>query len=1005
MKLTHHTSTAVLHENCLLPRAYFVPFETECAAVKGNRASSPRFKSLCGEWGFRYYDAPYQLGEDVCAEEVFESITVPMNWQMALDRGYDVPNYTNVNYPIPCDPPHVPDDNPCGLYVRSFTLTEAQLSHDVLLNFEGVDSCFYLWVNGTYVGYSQVAHMSSEFDITSLVHAGKNEIRVLVLKWCDGTYLEDQDMWRLSGIFREVFLLFRDKVHIEDYFIKARPDDNFKGGRLTCDIKAGKGAEISYKLYSPSSALIAEGKGEIDIPLDEVLLWSDESPMLYTLVLFCGDEVIADKVGFRRIEVKDGIVLVNGKPIKIRGVNRHDSHPLLGHATPPEHMKRDLYIMKRHNVNAIRTSHYPNDPRFTKLCDELGFYVIDETDLEAHGMAIVSNWNGLANDPAWEEAFVDRAARMMQRDKNRSSVIIWSLGNESGFGENHRAMSRYLKAHDDTRLVHYEGCNRGYCKDVPNPDVVDLESYMYLSPERCAEYIAAEDGRMPLFLCEYCHAMGNGPGDLAAYWEVMESSPRFLGGCVWEFLDHSVAVKGEDGSLRYTYGGDFGDTPNDGNFCVDGLVYPDRRPSPSILELKQAIRPITASFDQGAWQLTFKNRRYFTDTADVNLYWSLERNGIILDNGIIPQLVIPPQETLTIPSPVNASRLDGVCTLNLSYRMNTATVWAPAGHELGFDQFILDLPAEPCLSRESTYPIEVEEDTAFHLITATVGEISYIFNSATGKLTRILSDGEDLLLEPAELTVWRAPTDNDMHIRHQWQTDGCHKAFMKCYSSDYALTDDGFAFTAKVALAAPVKYPILHADLTYRVLPDGALKVTCDVKVGEHVATLPRFGLSLRMKNDVEELRYFGRGPVDSYSDKRLASRLGYFETTVSDNYEHYVKPQESGSHADTRFAAVTTPAGTGLYVSAASPFSFSAIHYSAHQLSETGHDYELPRGTNCDGTYFTIDYKQSGIGSNSCGPQLSDRWKFSEKEFTFDFILKPIRIGDVNLFEEARKN
>lgn len=1005
MKLLHHQSTEVLHENCMPPRAYYIPFASERAAMEGNRAVSPRFKSLCGEWGFRYYHAPYQIGEDISAEVIDESITVPMSWQMALGRGYDRPNYTNINYPIPCDPPYVPDDNPCGLYVRSFTLTEAQTAFDVMLNFEGVDSCFYLWVNGRYVGYSQVSHMTSEFDITSFVHVGKNELRVLVMKWCDGTYLEDQDMWRLSGIFREVYLLFRDKMRIKDYRIKACPDDDLRGGRLICRMETDDGVDVCYKLLSPDGALLAEGRGEVDLTLDEVALWSDESPSLYTLLFFCGGEVIAEKIGFRKIEVRDSVVLINGKPAKLRGVNRHDSHPILGHATPLEHMRRDLYIMKRHNVNAIRTSHYPNDPRFTRLCDELGFYVIDETDLETHGMNVVGNWSGLSNDPAWKEAYVDRVARMMQRDKNRTSVIIWSLGNESGFGENHRAMSRYLKERDDTRLIHYEGCNRGYCGDLPNPDVVDIESYMYLSPENCAAYIAADDGRMPLLLCEYCHAMGNGPGDLAEYWDVIESSPRFFGGCVWEFLDHSVAVKGEDGSLHNTYGGDFGDTPNDGNFCVDGLVYPDRRPSPSILELKQAIRPITATLSPDRQTITFKSRRYFTDTSDVNLYWSLERNGRIIDNGIVSHLVMAPQGTMTLPMPARRLPSDGICTLNLSYRMNTATLWAPAGHELGFDQFVLDLPPESEIPRACVYPVEIEIDEAFHLVTASVGEISYTFNRATGKLEHILSDGEELLCEPAELTVWRAPTDNDRRIRCRWESDGCDKAVMKCYGSDYALTEEGFVFTAEIALSAPIKSPILRAALTYRVLPDGALKFDCDVKVGKQIETLPRFGLSLRLKRDVEELRYFGRGPVDSYCDKRLAARLGYFETSVSDNFEHYIKPQESGSHADARFVALTSPAGSGIFVSAPTPFSFSAIHYSAAQLSEARHDYELPKGTGCDGTYLNIDYKQSGIGSNSCGPALAERWRFSEKAFRFCCILKPIRIGDVDLFEEARKS
>ena len=509
----YHQSTETLHVGCEKPRAYFVPFPCGCASKNAERGESTFFKSLCGEWNFKFFKSV----NDVCdlSTEGSDKLTVPMSWQMALGRGYDVPNYTNVNYPIPYDPPFVPDENPCGLYSRKFTVPAAMAGKKIYLNFEGVDSAFYVWVNDEFAAYSQVSHMTSEIDVTSLVHAGENEIKVLVLKWSDGTYLEDQDMWRMSGIFREVYLLFRDETHIRDIFVHCDLDDSFTDADFTVDIDVTGKATVEWTLDCPCGETISSGKCDVDesgkivVPtVKNAKLWSDEEPNLYTLTLHCGNEYITLPIGARRVEIKDGCVVINGKKVKAKGVNRHDSHHLLGHATPVEHMVRDIMIMKAHNVNMVRTSHYPNDPRFTALCDKYGIYVCDETDLETHG---ARPWYALSRSPEWEGEYVDRVQRMVERDKNHPCVIFWSLGNESGWGQNHVAMHTWIKSRDTSRIVHYEGANYDYNDGKYLRDVTDIESRMYPNPTWCDNYCKNPERDEPLFLCEYSHAMGNGP--------------------------------------------------------------------------------------------------------------------------------------------------------------------------------------------------------------------------------------------------------------------------------------------------------------------------------------------------------------------------------------------------------------------------------------------------------------------------------------------------------------
>ena len=995
----YHQSTETLHVGCEKPRAYFVPFPCGCASKHAERGESTFFKSLCGEWSFKFFKSV----NDVCdlSTEGSDKLTVPMSWQMALGRGYDVPNYTNVNYPIPYDPPFVPDENPCGLYSRKFTVPAAMAGKKIYLNFEGVDSAFYVWVNDEFAAYSQVSHMTSEIDVTSLVHAGENEIKVLVLKWSDGTYLEDQDMWRMSGIFREVYLLFRDETHIRDIFVHCDLDDSFTDADFTADVDVTGKATVEWTLDCPCGETISSGKCEVDesgkivVPtVKNAKLWSDEEPNLYTLTLHCGNEYITLPIGARRVEIKDGCVVINGKKVKAKGVNRHDSHHLLGHATPVEHMVRDIMIMKAHNVNMVRTSHYPNDPRFTALCDKYGIYVCDETDLETHG---ARPWYALSRSPEWEGEYVDRVQRMVERDKNHPCVIFWSLGNESGWGQNHVAMHTWIKSRDTSRIVHYEGANYDYNDGKYLRDVTDIESRMYPSPTWCDNYCKAPERDEPLFLCEYSHAMGNGPGDLRDYWEVIEKNDNFFGGCVWEFIDHSVAIGDKYGDPSFTYGGDFGDHPNDGNFCVDGLVYPDRRAHTGLEELKQAIMPVAVR-EVKPGTVAIKSRRYFKSLSDISMAWTVKVDGKAVKSGVHPNLDIAPEaEEVFEIVPENELPAHGTVTLDLSFRQNKPTEWADVGYEVGFAQFIYER-AEKVKAAPALYPVELCENREEY--TVTVGETVYKISKFSGMITDICDNGEHLITKPVVPQIWRAPTDNDRNVQWDWRNSSLHNAKVKCYSTEVVKADENEAvILSKISLAAAPNEVVLRADVTYTVKYGMGIKIACDVKWNVQKKHYPRFGMRLTMPEGAEQMRYFGYGPNESYVDKRLASKLGEYKSTVTENYEPYVFPQENSSHWGCRWADVHTVAGHGFLFTSCEPFSFNASHFSPEQLTETRHHYELKREPE---TTVMLDMRMDGIGSNSCGPELAEKYRFNETEFYSSVTIKPVFAAEVNPYREA---
>lgn len=1017
-RLTFHRDLNVLHKNCIDPHAYFIPFQSRAAAKTDDRALSDRFVGLSGEWNFRWFPSERELGDFLSESfdaEPWDRLTVPMSWQFQPDCPYDKPQYTNVLYPFPVDPPHVPTENPCGLYMRTLTVdADALERYDLRLHFEGVDSCFYLYINGQFVAYSQVSHMTSEIDVTKSLHAGENQIKVLVFKWCDGSYLEDQDKIRSSGIIRDVYLLLRDKVHVEDLFVRAETEEPFHSATVKAEITLNGAADVSYALLSPHGETLAEGKQSVDgagtlvFSLDRPMLWSDETPDLYELYLTVGGEVIRQAVGIRKYEVRGKVVCVNGKKVKAKGVNRHDSHPQLGSATPMEHMIADLLLLKRHNVNFIRTSHYPNDPRFLSLCDRFGFYVCDESDLETHGMQGTGDWDELTDSPDWTEAYLDRARRMMERDKNHACVLMWSVGNESGVGRNHRAMADYFHARIPGALVHAEdlsrrmidGGKRGHVRVDELGVFCDLHSRMYPSRRDMLEnYLNNRDCKLPLFLCEYSHAMGNGPGDLEDYWQLIYKYDQFFGGCVWEMTDHSFDI-GTPGHPKYLYGGDMGHKLNDSNFCVDGLVYPDRRPHTGLLELKQVLRPCrleNVDLDRGAF--TVRNYRKFTDLSDVDLFWRVEREGEVVRQGRIAGLHIAPEKChrYTLPDGALAG-LDGICYLTVSYRQNLATAWSEAGYELGTEQFRLQTvpaqrPQTACLLAKAFSVAENDDGW-----TVTNGATVTHIDRLSGAVDSIRSSGREMLASPILPNVWRAPTDNDRRLRRAWEPMGWGKqgfrdACTHCRSCELTQQSETSAvIVSEFVLGCDAERPTVRGKVTYRFAPGKAMELAydLDVHVSEEAVTLPRLGVQFTMPKGNEKLSYFGCGPMETYRDKRQAGLVGVYSCNVSDHFEHYVRPQENMAHTETHWVRVTDASGYGLTVTPAGDtpdISFNCAHYTPEQLTATAHDFELKP---LDETVVNIDYMQAGIGSNSCGPTLAEEWRIPSGHYAFAFRIEP---------------
>lgn len=996
MKLpVYYEDLHTLHVNTLPNRAYYVPYSHTEDARRDVRTESDRFQSLNGEWRFRYFDSPLDLPDDFLAEDQpMDAIIVPSVWQM---HGYGRHQYTNIRYPIPYDPPHVPVQNPCGLYMRTFRLDDAGECRRTIV-FEGVDSCFYLWINGDFVGYSQVSHSISEFDITDFVRPGENSIAVLVLQWCDGTYLEDQDKLRMSGIFRDVYILRREPRHIWDYFVHTKLSWDYASADIHVDLEM-RGASsdnppVYYYLFDPQGDNLTNGRtydGGFDIHVDNAQLWNAENPVLYTLVLRCGGERIAESIGLREIAVRDRVVRINGQNVKFRGVNRHDSDPVVGPAVDENHMLRDLVLMKQHNINAIRTSHYPNSPLFARMCDRYGFYLIAEADLECHGVVFYNgeyddaDYNRIAQDPQFGEAILDRVQRSVMRDKNRPSVVIWSMGNESGMGLNFHEALRWTKAYDPSRLTHYERASYPPPGEEINHDNLDLYSRMYPPIEEIDRYF--EDNRIdkPYVLCEYSHAMGNGPGDLENYFQCFERHDGHCGGFVWEWCDHAVDMgRVADGRRRYYYGGDFGETLHDSNFCMDGLVYPDRRPHTGLKEYKNVNRPARIrEINLQAGQFAVRNMLDFTPLSEhIRLCYAVRRNGRDVVRGEVPEamLDIPPhgEREITISLPPMGS---GPFAVYFEMKQRFDRPLVPAGHFLGCEQLGRQKYA-PQERPEGLLAVEVREDK--RTIALRGENFRYVFNKLSGCFDVLNYDQLHLLHEPMAFNIWRAPTDNDMYIKQAWRRFGYDRAVSRVY--DVRLeAGDTVVITADFSLGAECLPNIAAGTAVWRVHMNGRIDASIRMQKRENAPALPRFGLRMLLPPAANAVRYFGYGPYESYKDKHRASVKHLFSSTVAAMHEDYIRPQENGSHWNCDYVCVYGALG-GLEV-VGEEFSFNVSPYTQEELGRKAHNFELEP---CGSTVFCLDYRQNGIGSNSCGPALDERYAMPDA-FTFNFALQPV--------------
>ena len=994
-----HEDPQILHVGTCPIRSYYLPFADE---EESHTGVSSRVFSLDGEWAFRYFESFGQAvdpEEGLCFdEEEMGSIPVPSCWQ---NHGYGRHMYTNVRYPFPVDPPYVPDENPCGLYVRHFQLEEQDASARWFLNFEGVDSCFYLWVNGEFAGYSQVSHSTSEFELTELLQEGDNTLAVLVLQWCDGSYLEDQDKLRMSGIFRDVYLIARPQAFLRDYFVKESFAPDFSHAQVTVELMPEGKLDLTASLYAPDGTLVAACEHPKDSAVLEVpapVLWNAEHPAQYTLVLETPDECIVQMVGLRKIEVIDGVVYLNGVNIKFRGVNRHDSDPVTGYTISREQALLDLALMKRHNVNAIRTSHYPNAPWFLQMCSEYGFYVIGEADMESHGMAMRysehsnENYADAADDPQFGEAILDRMQRSVIRDKNNAAVVIWSLGNESGWGENFEAAGRWAKEYDPSRLLHYENFLTYHKARKPDFSMLDLYSRMYASLDQVRDYFAGKDldenlpdKKLPFIQCEYIHAMGNGPGDAEDYQQLIMEYDGFCGGFVWEWCDHAVyGGTTPDNRPIYRYGGDFGEFPHDGNFCMDGLVYPDRTPHTGLLEYKNVIRPIRARRAEGkADTFILHNYLDFTNAEDfLTVSYEISQDGEVLYGGELELPHLPPHGEAEVVLP--ALPEGGVCTLLLSYATKAAGDFCTAGHALGFDEivlhdepFFLDAPAEG--------PVELEETGDAVVLTGE--KFRYVFNKHTGLFDSLVWQNRNYLEKPMGWNLYRAPTDNDQYIRHQWELAGYHRPTVKVYGVQVSRLENGGAcVTCQLSIAALTVSPFLRVEAQWAIDAQGRMDASLDCLRDGRFPWLPRFGVRLFLPRDFASVEYFGYGPYESYQDKHQASHLGVYAQAVDAMHEDYLKPQENSSHWGCRYVTLTDGAYS-LTASSETPFSMNVSPYTQEELAEKKHNYEL---TKCGQTVFCLDYKMSGVGSNSCGPELLPQYRLEEEEFTFRFTLMP---------------
>lgn len=998
--------------NRMPARAHFLTFPSKEKALLNNNRYTHAFKNLNGVWKFMFLDAPEYSPEGFFNSDFdvtkMDDITVPGNWQL---QGYGKMHYSDLWYNFPINPPYVPTENPTGIYKRTFFVEESYRDKKIIIRFCGVDSAYHLWINGKEVGYSKVARNESEFDITDLIRVGEeNDVTVRVYQWSDGTYLEDQDMWWESGIFRDVELIGVPKDGINDYKVIADLDDEYKNGifKVEAFLRTIKEVNVTFELVDAGentvftkTVVAKEGKACIDEVITNVNHWTAETPYLYKLFMTVEDdgqivEVIPQNVGFRNIKLNGETFLVNGVDIKFKGVNRHDYSPQNGRVVSREEIEKDIILMKQFNINAIRTSHYPNSYYLYDLCDEYGMYLIAETDLECHGFELTGDYKWITDDPSWELAYVSRMTRMIERDKNHPAIIFWSLGNESAFGCNFRKMTDVAHEMDPTRLVHYEGDF-----DVESADVYSTMYTWIENPKK--PYLMKdiiEKSKKPHIHCEYCHAMGNGPGNLKDYQDLVYAHDKLQGGFVWEWFDHGIESFTESGEKYYRYGGDFGDDPSNKDFCIDGLIMPDRTPSPGLYEYKKVIEPITTTaVDIQKGIINLLSRYDFANLDRFNLVYKVMEDDVILQTGFmpVPSIEARANKDITLPYDLSVIKVKPGAHyyVNISYQLREDTSYASSGHELATAQFELPLYKEGIVVRPEGILNVEKEHTTLHVKGA---NFSLDFNLVNGNLMNIVRDGMQVLSKGPRLTLWRAPISNDMEI-----IDKLKKVYFLHLEHEVVMNIDyhmeGNILKVEVDTINSTTNSAWHfkTKYVYTVCPSGDILIdvegTPSGRVDLAPDMLPRIGVSMHLDKSMEHVRYFGMGPGENYADSKEAAQMGLYANTVDGLFTNYVIPQENGNHMGCKWVSMTNDRGMGLLASTEGDFNFSASWYEDKDLDDAKHTCDLVKR---DYIVFNVDYKQNALGTNSCGQWQLDKYRAKFEDFKLSFRLTPFNNKEV---------
>ncbi|MCG3823365.1 beta-galactosidase subunit alpha [Photobacterium damselae] len=1006
-----------LHENRMAPRAYFFSYDSVQSAKSFQRKLSNRFMLLSGQWTFNFFTNPLLVPEEFYSQKMTDwgHITVPNMWQM---EGHGDLQYTDEGFPFPIDVPFVPTDNPTGAYQRTFTLGEQWNDKQTIIKFDGVETYFELYVNGQYVGFSKGSRLTAEFDISAYVQQGENLLSVRVMQWADSTYIEDQDMWWTAGIFRDVYLVGKEAVHVQDFTVRTDFADDYQSATLSCSVElenlthaVATGYQLEYSLQD-NGVEVAQGNCSIDdidanrqvqfaIDMNNPQQWNAENPYLYQLFITLKNsqgqilEVIPQRVGFRDIKVRDGLFYINNQYVMLHGVNRHDNDHLKGRAVGMDRVEKDLILMKQHNINSVRTAHYPNDPRFYELCDIYGLFVMAETDVETHGFANVGDLSRITNDAAWEAVFVDRAERHVHAQKNHPSIIMWSLGNESGYGCNIRSMYAATKAIDDTRLVHYE--------EDRDAEVVDVISTMY-SRAQLMNYFGEHPHEKPRIICEYAHAMGNGPGGLTEYQNVFYAHDHIQGHYVWEWCDHGILARDENGEEFYKYGGDYGDYPNNYNFCMDGLIFPDQTPGPGLKEYKQVIAPVKIrAVDGSNNRFIIENKLWFSDLNDYTITADVRAEGETLRTVQfkVEDLAANSAREITLALPELDERETFV---NFTVRKDSRTLYSAANHDIAVYQFLLkeNTATAPVFVNHNATELNVAESRLDYTITG--HNFALTFSKVNGKLTSWLINGEELIQSEPRLNFFKPMIDNHkQEYEGLWQP--AHLQIMQEHFRTLNVeTLDGKVVINTTSIIAPPVFDFgMRCHYCYQINAEGQLNIELrGERYGDYPHVIPVIGLDLGINGDFDQVKYYGRGPEENYQDSQQANMIDVYQTNVADMFVNYPFPQNNGNRQHVRWAALTNRHGTGLLVKPQQDINFSAWFCTNENLHAAQHTIELEKSG-----YITLnlDHQVMGLGSNSWGSEVLDSYRVYMDTFCYGLTLMPLQAGDCSAQAMAAHN